>query len=100
MLPYLRHDSEYLVVASNFGGDRPPYWLLNLQSEPNVRIQIRRKRFGAKADAVFPGDERYEDIWRVVTRNGRRGPYERYRTLTARPIPVVRIAPDSGSQVD
>ena len=47
--------------------------------------------FDARAQAVFPGDERYEDLWRTVTRNGHRGPYERYRKQTSRPIPVVRI---------
>jgi deazaflavin-dependent oxidoreductase (nitroreductase family) len=97
VLPYVRDGKEYLVVASNFGGDKPPDWLLNLQAEPKVRVQIRRKRFGAIADAVFPGNARFEDAWRIATRNGRRGPYDRYRTLTARHIPVVRIVSDPGS---
>ena len=99
MLPYRRHGREYLVVASNFGGDKPPDWLLNLQADPNVRIQIRRKHFRAIAEAVFPGDEQYERLWPIVTRDGRRGPYDRYRTLTARPIPVVKIVSNSGSEV-
>ncbi len=85
VLPYLRSGAGYLVVASNFGGDRPPHWLLNLQAEPNVRVQIRRKRFAARADAVFPGDEDYEHLWRIVTKGGHRGPYERYRKSTALP---------------
>ena len=93
VLPYIRHAGAYLVVASNFGGDRPPDWLLNLRADPSVRVQIRRNRFDATAEAVFPGDATYEDLWQVVTRDGRRGPYDSYRKLTSRPIPVVRIAP-------
>jgi len=91
VLPYLRRQDDYLVVASNFGGDEPPHWLLNLQSDPNVMVQIRRKRFAARTEAVFPGDADYEHLWRTVTKDGRRGPYERYSRHTTRPIPVVRI---------
>jgi deazaflavin-dependent oxidoreductase (nitroreductase family) len=100
VLPYLRRGDDYLVVASNFGGDHPPHWLLNLQARPEVRVQIRRKVFDARAQALFPGDETYEDLWRTVTRNGHRGPYKRYRKQTSRPIPVVRIFGISGSQVE
>ena len=100
VLPYLPHGDAYLTVASNFGGDRNPDWLLNLKSEPNVRVRLRRKQFTATAEAVFPGDGSYDQLWRIVTKDGRRGPYERYRTLTARPIPVVRIARSSGSEIE
>jgi F420H(2)-dependent quinone reductase len=93
VLPYIRQGGAYLVVASNFGGERPPDWLLNLKAHPSVRVQIRRARFDATAEAMFPGDATFEDLWRAVTRDGRRGPYEKYRELTSRPIPVVRIAP-------
>ncbi|MGO9342316.1 MAG: nitroreductase/quinone reductase family protein [Acidimicrobiales bacterium] len=100
VLPYLRGGGGYLVVASNFGGDKPPHWLFNLQADPDVTVQIRRKRFGARAEAVFPGDGDYEHLWRTVTKDGRRGPYERYSRHTARPIPVVRIVSRSGPQVE
>jgi F420H(2)-dependent quinone reductase len=100
VLPYLRRGDEYLVVASNFGGDKPPHWLLNLQADPHVVVQIRRKRFVARAEAVFPGDGDYGDLWRIVTKDGRRGPYERYSRQTTRPIPVVRITGSSRPQIE
>jgi deazaflavin-dependent oxidoreductase (nitroreductase family) len=100
VLPYLRHGHEYLVVASNFGGDKPPHWLLNLQEDPDVVVQIRRKRFAARAEAVFPGDGDFGHMWRTVTKDGRRGPYERYSRQTTRPIPVVRITGRSGPQIE
>lgn len=99
MLPYLRHGDDYLVVGSNFGGDHPPHWLLNLEADPKVRVQVRRRVFDATAEAVFPGSETYEGLWRIVTRSGHRGPYERYQKQTSRPIPVVRIFERSGPQV-
>jgi hypothetical protein len=37
-LIYQRHGDDYLVVASNGGGD-PPGWLLNLQDDPIVAVQ-------------------------------------------------------------
>ncbi len=100
VLPYLRRGDEYLVVASNFGGDEPPHWLLNLQADPDVVVRIRRKRFGARAEAVFPGDGDYQRLWRTVTKEGRRGPYDRYSEQTTRPIPVVRISGRSSPQIE
>ena len=38
-LIYQRHGDDYLVVASNGGGD-PPGWFLNLQDDPNVAVQV------------------------------------------------------------
>ena len=38
-LIYRRHGDDYVVVASNGGGD-PPGWLLNLQADPMVSVQV------------------------------------------------------------
>jgi deazaflavin-dependent oxidoreductase (nitroreductase family) len=90
-LPYRRDGDSYLVIASNFGGEYPPAWLLNLQAEPRVRILLRRRRFGARAEAVFPGDPSYERLWKIAS--SRHRVYDRYRQGTSRPIPVVRLVP-------
>jgi deazaflavin-dependent oxidoreductase (nitroreductase family) len=91
-LPYVRDGDAYLVVASNFGGPHPPGWLVNLQARPKVQILLRRKRFGARAEAVFPGDSSYERLWDAATRLQKKT-YNRYREGTFRPIAVVRLIP-------
>jgi hypothetical protein len=65
--------------------------LLNLQAEPRVRILLRRRRFDARAEAVFPGDPSYERLWKIAS--SRQRVYDRYRKGTSRPIPVVRLVP-------
>jgi deazaflavin-dependent oxidoreductase (nitroreductase family) len=42
-LIYQRHGHDYLVVASNGGGD-PPGWFLNLQDDPIVAVQVKADR--------------------------------------------------------
>lgn len=91
-LPYRRDGDSYLVIASNFGGKNPPAWLLNLQAEPRVRVLLRRRRFAARAEAVFPGDPSYDRLWAIAT--SRQRVYDRYRDQTPRPIPVVSLVPD------
>jgi F420H(2)-dependent quinone reductase len=91
VLPYRRDGDAYLVVPSNFGGDHPPAWLLNLEAEPQVRILLRRRRFDARAEAVFPGHDSYERLWQIAASGHR--PYNHYREGTSRPIPVVRLVP-------
>jgi F420H(2)-dependent quinone reductase len=92
VLPYRRDGISYLVIASNFGGRHPPAWLLNLQAESKVRILLRRRLFEARAEAVFPGDPRYERLWEIASKRQR--VYDRYRKGTTRPIPVVALVPD------
>ena len=55
-LVYARDGADYLVVASKGGSDQPPAWLLNLEANPEVEIQIGRERQKARARAVEPSD--------------------------------------------
>ena len=42
-LIHQRHGDDFLVVASNGGGD-PPGWFLNLQADPVVTVQVKADR--------------------------------------------------------
>ena len=48
-LVYAADDGGYVVVASKGGDDHPPGWLLNLEAEPNVEVQVGRTRRPASA---------------------------------------------------
>ncbi len=56
-LRYLRDGDDYLIVASNWGGEKPPAWFYNLQANPNVSIEFKGKHFAARAE-ITSGDER------------------------------------------
>jgi deazaflavin-dependent oxidoreductase (nitroreductase family) len=91
-LVYAEDGGDYLVVASKGGDDKPPAWLLNLQSNPEVEIQIGRERRKAKTRVVERSDPDFERLWKIVNENnGDR--YTAYQKETSRPIPVVAITP-------
>jgi deazaflavin-dependent oxidoreductase (nitroreductase family) len=91
-LVYASDGDDYLVVPSNGGADRPPAWLHNLTADPNVEIQIGRRRRRGQARIVEPSDPTYERLWKLVNDNNR-DRYTAYQQKTSRPIPVVAITP-------
>ena len=79
------YGADYLVVASKGGADQPPGWYLNLESNPNVGVQIKGDRFIARARTASP--EEKPDMWLVMTQVW--PDYDRYQKRTKREIPVV-----------
>ena|ERR1700742_880637 len=91
-LVYAPDGGDYLVVPSNGGADRPSAWLLNLQAEPEVEIQVGRERQRGSSRVVEPSDPDYARLWKIVNENnGDR--YTAYQEATSRPIPVVVLTP-------
>jgi deazaflavin-dependent oxidoreductase (nitroreductase family) len=98
-LIYLKDGERLVVVASNGGSDHPPAWLLNLQADPHVEVQIGRRKFPARA-SVASAEER-ERLWPRVNRHnmglaplmhlGARGRYDVYQRHTTRVIPLVLL---------
>jgi len=84
-LIYGEHGGDYLVVASKGGADDPPAWLLNLESDPEVRVQVRGDRFGAHARLATPQEK--PQLWQTMV--GHWPPYDEYQRKTEREIPVV-----------
>ncbi len=91
-LVYAEDGEDLVVVASKGGSDQPPAWLLNLEANPEVEIQIGRERQKAASRVVGPSDPDYQRMWKIVNENnGDR--YTAYQEATSRPIPVVVISP-------
>jgi F420H(2)-dependent quinone reductase len=92
-LVYARDGGDYLMVASKGGADEPPAWLLNLEAEPAVEIQIGRQHQKGRSRVVTPSDPDYARLWKIVnSENSDR--YSAYQEETSRPIPVVVVTPD------
>jgi deazaflavin-dependent oxidoreductase (nitroreductase family) len=92
VLIYARDGDGYALVASNHGFDRPPAWLLNVEANPEVGVQIGRRRAPAHATVVAADDPAYAHLWALVNGNNHRR-YAGYQAHTARPIPVVVVTP-------
>ena len=89
-LVYLKDGDTFVVVASNGGSDKPPGWLFNIQTRPEVGVQIGRQRMRMRA-RVADAPERAR-LWPLVNRNNSNR-YDAYQAKTKREIPLVVLAP-------
>ena len=88
-LIYGRDGDRLVVVGSNGGKARHPDWYLNLQHDPEVRVQVGAEVFDARAEPATGATR--ERLWAVMVEIFPE--YDRFRTRTAREIPVVGIVP-------
>jgi deazaflavin-dependent oxidoreductase (nitroreductase family) len=94
-LIYGQDGEDYLVVASKGGGPEHPLWYRNLVDDPQVKVQVRDRRFAAHAHAADDDERpRLWDIMRQIWPN-----YDVYVTRTTREIPVVVLRPDEDGEV-
>jgi deazaflavin-dependent oxidoreductase (nitroreductase family) len=92
-LLFHRDGDRFVVVGSKGGSDTAPAWLLNLQANPNVEVQVATKRFPARARIATSAERRR--LWPVMAAIW--PAYERYQAKTRRRIPLV-ILDRSGFQ--
>ena len=85
-------DGRYVVVASKGGAPRHPQWYRNLLAHPDVEVQVKERRFRARARTA-EGAER-QRLWRLMT--GIWPDYDAYQQRTRRQIPVVVLEPLEG----
>lgn len=91
-LIYGTSGDNYLVVASHGGSRRPPAWYLNLETDPEVEVQVKGDRFKARArDAT---SEEKPGMWKTMTAEW--PAYDDYQKRTERQIPVVVLERTSG----
>ncbi len=91
-LVYGRDDGNYMVVGSNGGAPKSPHWILNLEANPEVEIQVGVKKHAATATALRPDHPDYERLFAICNK-ANRGTFAQYRTKTTRPLPVVVLTP-------
>lgn len=84
-LIYRDYEDKQLIVASKGGADEPPAWFLNLEADPDVKVQIKGDKFTARARVATPDEkpamwEHMVQVW---------PDYANYQAKTDREIPVV-----------
>jgi deazaflavin-dependent oxidoreductase (nitroreductase family) len=84
-LIFREHDGAYLIVASKGGAPEPPEWFLNLEADPNVRVQVKGDTFAARARVATP--EEKPRMWKLMAEVW--PDYDEYQKKTDREIPVV-----------
>ena len=88
-LIYGEDGSDYIVVASNGGAGEHPDWYRNLESDPEVEIQVESKVMAATARRAS-GEERAR-LWPKMAEIW--PDYDEYARKTDREIPVVVLTP-------
>jgi deazaflavin-dependent oxidoreductase (nitroreductase family) len=83
------HETGYLVAGSNFGGPKPPVWVLNVRSADTVGINVSGQALEARPKELS-GDER-EIAWAHMLKTWPN--YARYAERADRVIPVFRMEP-------
>ena len=84
-----RSGPNYVVVASKGGAPAHPAWYLNLQANPEVKLQVKAAKFTARAHTA-DAEERAA-LWPKMVEIY--GPYADYQVKTTRQIPVVVLTP-------
>ena len=86
----LQEGAVVVVVASKWGDDRPPAWLLNLQAQPDVEVGLDGGPSRPYVARVATEAER-DRLWPQVVRDHPH--YAGYQEKTARRIPLVLLTP-------
>jgi deazaflavin-dependent oxidoreductase (nitroreductase family) len=84
-----RSGPNCVVVASKGGAPTHPSWYLNLQANPEVRVQVKSEKFTARAHTADAAER--AALWPKMVEIY--GPYEQYQAKTDRQIPVVVLTP-------
>lgn len=78
---------DFIVLASNFGQERPPAWWLNLRAAPDAVVLLRGRAVAVRAREL-DGDERTTVLARATAHNKQ---WRSYASSVRRTIPVVRL---------
>ena len=82
-----RAGADYVVGASKGGAPTHPAWYLNLQANPEVKVQVKAEKFTARAHTADAAER--AALWPKMVEIY--GPYAQYQTKTDRQIPVVLL---------
>jgi proline iminopeptidase len=84
-LIYQEVDGNHVIVASKGGAPNHPGWYLNLEAEPQVKVQVKDDKYVARARTA-EGAERAE-LWKRLAKVW--PDFDNYQEKTDREIPVV-----------
>lgn len=89
VLLYMPDGEGFVVIASNYGGERPPAWWLNLDSYPDAVVHVGGRSIPVRARALAE-TERDKMVIRAVSYNNQ---WRRYLRTVQRELPIVRLEP-------
>ncbi len=91
----LRHEGNYVIVASRGGDDRSPAWYLNLVADPEVEVTAEGTTATMRARTASATER--GQLWPNVVK-AYKG-YGGYQSKTDREIPLVILEPSGSGPV-
>ncbi len=86
---FLADGERLVVIGSNAGNERPPAWALNLEANPDAKVQVRGSRRSVRA-RIAESEER-DELWRRM--NDQYAGFDDYQDRTQRHINVFVLEP-------
>ncbi len=77
--------NSYILVASQGGAPKHPFWYHNLKAEPNVELRDEAEVYSLRVREVVDSAER-KRLWDIAVKAY--PPYQEYQERTDRVIPV------------
>ncbi len=87
VLLYMPDGEDFVVIASNYGGERAPAWWVNLSSDPDATVHVSGRSVPVRGGALN-GDERAAMLTRAVAYNRQ---WRGYARTVQRELPIVRL---------
>ena len=84
-LLYMPYDNSFLIIASNYGQERPPAWWFNLQAAPEAHVLWSGQRLAVRW-RLLDGQEREDVIPQCRAYNPQ---WNEYFTSVERELPIV-----------
>lgn len=88
-LGFTEDEGTYLIVASNFGGEKHPGWSYNLDANPEAEVQVGPTQRAVTAELL--SDAEKDRLWPRIAENIPQ--MKSYRVRTTRNIKVYRLRP-------
>ena len=82
--------NNYILVASQGGAPKHPFWYHNLKADPNVEIRDKSEVYAMRVREVVDSAER-ERLWNIAV--AAYPPYRDYQEKTDRVIPIFVAEP-------
>lgn len=86
---FFRDEDHFIIIASAGGAPKHPVWWLNLQSNPQAKIQIGPSVIAITAKQA-DAEERTR-LWAIIAENYKN--FVGYQKHTTREIPVIILTP-------
>jgi len=86
---YLPKADQFLLIASNWGGQQQPSWWLNLQAHPQAKVRVGRRHLTVMARQA-DAEERAR-LWPSIV--SRYAEFARYQQQVTREIPIIILSP-------